>query len=242
MLTKNRDYYSIIKTRKPQVGIPIYLDAPLHDAFHKNGADRPMTYTWHTPISSLPEFGDPLAFPDELWLIAKHRRISFDIRPAHAGFLVSERFLNLLDAQQHGYFKIAKMNTVNKRGENIADYPMFYMKQKEPLDAVDRSSTQFEQEEIYGMKLFERDGSPSIGRIHHMAINAETVAGRELFETCDMSKYKCFVTGALRERMISAKLKGVDFYHIDDFPVLEEMWAISMADPIKAGWAKFIPT
>lgn len=237
MLTENRDFYSIDKTRTKSVGVPRFLEGLLHDGFYKNGANEPGDYAWRLPTCSLPEFGDPLAFPDELWLILKHRRISYDLFMWHEGLHASDRFLSLLDDRQRDYFKIAKMHVVNQRGENIADHPMFYMKQKDPISAVDRSCALFDQDEFQGRKLFERNGQPAIGRVHHMSINPETVGDREIFETCGMTKLKWFVTGALRERMIAAKLKGVDFFHIDEFAALEERWS-NMLDPIKGGWAK----
>lgn len=217
--------YLIANSKTRTVGVPTYLNARLHERWIDGGADEPMRYEWVCRTDTLPSRGQPLAFPDELWLISKDKKYDFDLYLAHAGILVSETMLDILDSADLKKFRIARVHAVNNKNENISTKQLFYIKQKDVLYGVDRIRSRYIQSKMGGELLYEASGEPSIAICRKLVVDPESAQGRNLFELHDLSGNNTFISNEIREKMGDNNIKGVDFIPVENY-FEAERWKI----------------
>jgi hypothetical protein len=127
-----------------QKGNPLmFAGAILDTAFSPKALERQSSPDWHKPVFSVhykPE--EALSFPDELWLNTGERRLAFDFRLDMHGLIISERFLGACGESFKKHFKLARLNIVNRKGENISDRSMFYAKPLAPRAVVDEQRSE----------------------------------------------------------------------------------------------------
>lgn len=123
-------YFFFHELKSP--GCPVFIDGMIHERFSASGADTDMDYPWHWvgPDEQLA----PL--PDELWLIVKDRKYSFDFRAAFNGYIVSAALLRAFDAAGGGRWERARLNVVNKKQEPISDVEYFFLRENKSTVAV----------------------------------------------------------------------------------------------------------
>lgn len=113
-------------------GCPVFIDGMIHERFSAKGADTEMDYPWHW--AGPDERLTPL--PDELWLITKDRKYSFDFRSAFNGYIVSAALLRAFDSVAGGGWDRAPLRVVNKKQEPISQLEYFFLRGNRDLIAA----------------------------------------------------------------------------------------------------------
>lgn len=113
-------YYVMVEDTT-KTGVPIDIAGTLQEKFipkesYKNEGSLPFvndSHPWRIGRLNTDEI------PEKLYLINKNKKIDFDyyLAPDGGGFILSEDFKNIFDAQEHPNYIATQLEVVNRDGE-----------------------------------------------------------------------------------------------------------------------------
>lgn len=132
-------YYIIINNRKHQsVSSPI--NGVLAEEYRKEDPFPAMKYDWTKPRDFNRQY------PSNLFFIIKgETKFELDYANYWDGFIISQKFKDIIDKSNCPAYKCAKLTIVNTKGEDISNSRNYYFieMRNSVIDAIDYNNSQF---------------------------------------------------------------------------------------------------
>lgn len=204
-----------------KIGVPIYLAGTLQEKFipkesYINEGSLPSvndSYSWRMGWLNTDEI------PEKLYLINKNKKVDFDyyLAPNGGGFIISEAFKNIFDAQEHPNYIATTLEVVNRNGEKNTTKQYWYIVIKEDVEAVDFGKSQLNQ-------IVEPDGRFGIRFPSILKYGSRLVLNSELFHPKDIFfiyqpylRNYLFCNEATKQEILDNKIKTIRFIELKNF-------------------------
>jgi len=151
----NQIYFMVPNTKAK--GTPIYLDGILHTRFipreeYKGSTLPPVLDNdiWRTGWMNLTQL------PEKLYLINKHRLLDFDYCDTSNGFIISEEFKEIMDADNPMKYLFTPVVMLNRDGEVNSRKSYYFITIQEDVQAINFEKSEFIKTRLPNINVGER--------------------------------------------------------------------------------------
>ncbi len=209
--------YFMVPNRKAK-GTPIFLDGILHTRFipreEYKGSTLPPVLTrdsWRIGWMNLTEL------PEKLYLINKHRLLDFDYCDTSNGFIISEKFKEIIDKHNPMKYLFTPVVMLNRDGEVNSQKSYYFITIQEDVQAIDFDKSKFIEVRPPDIEVGERFPKAKIKEAIKIVLNKKLLGTKPIFYI-----YQSFFDALLycneefKNSVEAQKIKTIEFHPIEE--------------------------
>ena len=224
--------YFMVPNRKAK-GTPIYLDGILHTRFipreEYKGSTLPPVLNrdkWRGGWMNLTEL------PEKLYLINKHRLLDFDYCDTSNGFIISEKFKEIMDKHNPMKYLFTPVVMLNKDGEVNSQKSYYFITIQEDVQAIDFDKSKFIEVRPPDIEVGERFQRAEIIGAPKIVFNKKLLGTKSIFFIYQpFLRTFLYCNEEFKNSVEAQKIKTIEFYPIEKLiEFMENAFHLKLSD------------
>lgn len=227
----NQIYFMVPNTKAK--GTPIYLDGILHTRFipkeEYKGSTLPPVLTrdsWRIGWMNLTEL------PEKLYLINKHRLLDFDYCDTSNGFIISEKFKEIMDKHNPMKYLFTPVVMLNRDGEVNSQKSYYFITIQEDVQAIDFDKSKFIEVRPPDIEVGERFQRAEIIGAPKIVFNKKLLGTKSIFFIYQpFLRTFLYCNEEFKNSVEAQKIKTIEFYPIEKLiEFMENAFHLKLSD------------